>query len=311
MIWSALIRKDELMLMSIGQALAKPGEHIGGEGGAIPVTRFSFGATTISRAKLAAIVPYTLEIARQSTPQIEQVMRRGLTEAYSLVLDAALLSTAAAVPGVRPAGLLYNLGANTAAGSSAGTGMENLIADLTAMLNTLAAAGLGQRPVLLLNDQNFISTGMLMSPLGQMSFRDELNGGRLMGIEVVHSRNVPANTAILVDAAALATAFDPLEFSISQQASIVLANADTTPPTMAGDTGGATGPGAVGTAGQVLPDGGIKLSGNTGAAAGAANAAQAHSLWQHWEEAIRLVAPTSWQLVRPGAVVQRTAIDWS
>lgn len=274
-----------------------------GEGGVIPLQQFSFGSTTLARYKLASIVPMTNELAQQSNPAAEAVMRRGMQESYSIMLDNALLSSAAAVAGVRPAGLL--VGAATAAGSAAGTGIENLVADLTGMLNTMAAAGLGQRPVLILNDQNYISVGMLMNPLGQMMFRDDINGGRLLGVEVVHSRNAPVNTAILVDAAALATAFDGPEFMVSEHATLTMANADGTAPTQAGTD--AT-PGAVGAAGQVPVDSGIPVAGGAGAST---TGFRAQSLFQTYSTAIRGVWPTSWGLIRTGAVVTRTAIDWA
>ena len=138
-----------------------------------------------------------------------------------------------------------------------------------------------------------------------MSFRDEMNGGRLLGVEVVHSRNVPANTAILVDADALATAFDGPEFMVSEHATLTMANADATAPTQAGTD--AT-PGAVGTAGQVPPDSGIPVAG--GAGASVANV-RAHSMFQTYSTAIRGVWPTSWGMIRQGAVVSRTAIQWA
>jgi hypothetical protein len=33
-------------------------------------------------------------------------------------------------------------------------------------------------------------------------------------------------------------------------------------------------------------------------------------MFQTYSEAIRMVAPTAWQLMRPGTVAQRTAIKW-
>ena len=119
-----------------------------GEGGVIPLQQFSFGSTTLSRYKLASIVPMTNELVRQSNPAAEAVMRRGMQESYSIMLDNALLSNVAPVPGVRPAGLLNAAtnGATTAAGSAAGTGTENLVADLTAMLSALATNGSGPAP---------------------------------------------------------------------------------------------------------------------------------------------------------------------
>lgn len=277
-----------------------------GEGGAIPLQRFTFGSSTLARYKLASIVPFTNELIQQSTPAVEAIIRRAMEESYAQMLDRALLAPTpggAAVAGVRPASL--RIGESTAAGQTTGTGIENLIADITAMLTALASAGLGQRPVLVLNDTDYISASMLVNPLGQMMFRDELNGGRLLGVEVLHSQNATSGVAMMVDVSALATAFDGPEFMVSEQATLTMANADGTAPTQAGDAAGVL---VSGTPGQVVPDGGISVSGGVTGTATAGYAAQ--SLFQRYSTAIRGVWPTSWGLMRTGAVVSRTSIDW-
>jgi HK97 family phage major capsid protein len=275
-----------------------------GEGGAIPIQRFSFGSAILNRYKLASIVPMTREIVQQSTPSIEAIIRSAMQEAYSQNLDRALLALApggSAVAGVKPASL--RIGEATAAGASAGTGVENLIADLTSMLSGLAAAGLGQRPLLMLNDTDFIGASMLLSPLGAMMFRDELNNGRLLGVEVVHSLNVPAGTAVMVEAAAIATAFDAPDTMVSEEATLVMADAGAAAPTMAIDAAG-----ALGTPQQVLPDGGISVVGGVTGAGTAGYSAQ--SLFQRNMIAIRQLWPCSWGVMRPGAVQTKTSIDW-
>ena len=274
-----------------------------GEGGAIPLQRFTFGSSVMARYKLASIVPMTREIVQQSTPSIETIVRSAMQEAYSQMLDRALLAVAPggnAVAGVRPASL--RIGEATASGSTAGTGIENLITDITAMLSALAAAGLGQRPLLMLSDADFIGASMLVNPLGQMMFRDELAAGRLLGIEVVHSLNVPTGTAVMVEAPAVATAFDAPETMVSEEATLTLADAGAAAPTQALDAAG-----ALGTPNQVLPDGGISVSGATGAGT---TGYTAQSLFQRNMLAIRTLWPTSWMVMRTGAVQTRTSIDW-
>jgi hypothetical protein len=147
----------------------------------------------------------------------------------------------------------------------------------------------------------------MMNPLGQRAFADEIATGRLLGVEVISSQHVPANTAILIDASTFATAFDTPMFDVSDVATVVESNANGTAPTMA-----ATSPqaaiGAVGTAGQVPVNSGIAVAGSTGAAT---TGFQARSLWQTYSVGIRMVAPTSWALLRGAAAVhQTTAITW-
>jgi len=123
-------------------------------------------------------------------------------------------------------------------------------------------------------------------------------------VEVVSSNNVASGTAILVDAAALAVAFDLPMFDISQVATVIEANADGTAPTMADD-----GAGAIGTAGQVPAGGGIPLA-TDAATATPAVGYTARSLWQTYSEGIRGIWPTSWTLMRSGAVAYMTAVLW-
>jgi len=277
-----------------------------GEAGAIPLTQFSFGSAKMNRYKLAAISTFTAELAQRSTPQIESLLRDALSEAYAQVLDAALLSNGAAVAGVRPAGLLAGV---AGVAGTAGGGEAAVIADMKAAITAMTNARLGARPVLIINTANRLSLSLMMNPLGQRAFADEIATGRLLGVEVISSQHVPANTAILVDAATFATAFDAPMFDVSDVATVVESNANGTAPTMA-----ATAPqaaiGAVGTAGQVPVNSGIAVAGSTGAATGTPSY-QARSLWQTYSIGIRMIAPTSWALLRGSAAVhETTAITW-
>ena len=270
-----------------------------GEAGAIPLTQYDFGAETINRYKLAAITTMSREIAERSTPAIEGILRSALSESYSTVLDTALLSALAKVEGVRPAGLRYNI--DTATGDTTG-GSEALIADLKSMLQYFAANRTGSKPILIMNNQVRLSISMMQSALSDFIYRDEIAQGRIMGIEVIASDNVPTDLVIMIDADSFVSAFDTPMFDVSDVATVAQNNADSTPPTMAGDAAG-----AVGTAGEVVPNGGAMVSGSTGAAyAGTVS----RSLWQTYSLGIRMVAPTSWALIRPNSITERTAITW-
>jgi len=272
-----------------------------GEAGAIPLTQFSFGSATINRYKLAAITTMTREIAERSTPAIEGLVRDALSEAYAQVLDAALLSTGAAVAGVRPAGLLQGV---TATVGTAGGNDTAVITDIKNLLAKFATNKVGSRPVLIMNSSNRVAVSLMQSPMAEFLFRDELAAGRLLGLDIISSMHVPAGRLILVDAAALATAFDAPTFDVSDVATVVEANADGTAPTMAGTD--AT-PGAVGTAGQVPVGSGIKVEGNAGASS---TGYTARSLWQTYSLGIRMVAPTSWSMLRPNAVETIASTTW-
>ena len=289
----------------LGASLTEPAWV--GEGGVIPLTQFSFGSTTLNRYKLAAITTMTKEIAERSTPQIEGLLRSALSEAYGQVLDSALLSNTAAVAGVRPAGLLNAAawGAATSAGAAAGTTAGSAVrADLQTALAAFQTARVGSRPVIIMNDQQRLSLSMSVSSLGDYLFRDEIGSGRLMGMEVISSQNVPAGTVIIVDADSLALAFDAPEFSVSDVATVTEANADGTAPTQANTTADAKG-----TVGQVPADMGQMVTAATDPRV-AGLGVTARSLWQTYSLGIRMVAPTSWGALRNAGVYSLTAVKW-
>lgn len=273
-----------------------------GEGGVIPLTQFSFGSLELFRYKLAAITTYTRELFERSTPAIEGVLQSSLREAYAEVLDAALLGTAAAVTGIRPAGLRAGLVSLT---PTAGGGEDAVRTDVMNLVKALTTARLGARPVLLLNNIDVLAVSMMTSALSEPLFKAELAAGNLLGLPVIASANVPQHMAIIVDAAYLATAFDAPEFDVSDVATVTEANADATAPTQAGAD--ATG-GALGTAGQVPANGGIKVAGGAGAST---TGYTARSLWQTYSLGLRMVAPTSWGLMQSGAVAFVSPTTWS
>jgi len=286
----------------LGATLTEPA--FVGEAGSIPLTQFSFGSMRMNRYKLAAITTFTRELADRATPQIEGLLRDAMTEAYAQVLDAALLSAAAAVTGVRPAGILNGL---TPLAGTAGGGEAAVLTDMKAAITAMTNARLGARPVLILPMSNRLSLSLMTNPLGQRAFADEVAAGRLLGVEVISSQHVPANTAILIDASTFATAFDAPSFDVSDVATVVESNAGAAAPTMAATSAQAA-IGVVGTAGQVPVNSGIAVAGSTGAAS---TGFQARSLWQTWSVGCRMIAPTSWGLLRGNtAVVQINNITW-
>ena len=287
-----------------GSAITEPAWV--GQGGVIPLTQFAFGSQTIYRYKLASIVPMTMELVRAAIRDAEQLMRRGIEEAYSLMLDGAILSAGAAVSGVRPAGLLAGVSVGT--GDATG-GYTSVIKDITTLLTSLTEANLGQSPVLVLHQTDFLTLGMLTNELGQMPFRADAANGVLLGVPVISSLNGIKGTAVMIETGALATAFDSPEFMVSEQATLTMANSDGTAPTQADSGDGVV---ANSTAGQVAPDGGIGVAG-AGAytdVGGIGVGYTAQSMFQTWSMALRAVYPTSWAVMRPGAVAALDTLSW-
>ena len=181
----------------------------------------------------------------------------------------------------------------------------NAVFLLMSMAGGLATAGLGVKPVLIINNLDALGVSMMTSALSEPIFAAELRSGQLVGIPVIVSANIAQHMAVMVDANYLATAFDPPTFDVSDVATVVEANADATPPTHADD-----GAGAVGTAGQVPVNAGIAVSG-AGAGGAAAAGYTSRSLWQTYSLGIRMISPTSWGLMQTGAVQVKTATTWT
>lgn len=270
-----------------------------GEGGAIPLGRLTIGAKTLSRYKHAVISTFTKELAGRSTPSIEAIIRDAILEDMGVALDSVFLGSGAAVTGVQPAGLANGV---TPITGTAGGGVDAIVADIKAAVQALTSAGVGARIVMAMNTNDALSVGLSQTALGEFMFRDEIAQNRLLSFDLIKSLNVPQGTLYVIDAAAIATAFDPTVFETSDQATIVEANADTTAPTHADD-----GAGAIGTADQVVRNGGIHPS----QAANTPNAGYtARSLFQTNSIAIKSWQPVSWGAIQDDAVVIVDSLTW-
>jgi HK97 family phage major capsid protein/HK97 family phage prohead protease len=272
-----------------------------GEAGVIPVKRMTTASTALSRTKMAVISTFSKELQRESTPQVEGIIRQAMLDDTARALDVALFDGKAAVAGVRPASILNGVGGTASAGATG----ANVITDLKVLMNTLASANAGRVPVIIMNPARLMGLATMTSQVGGFLFRDEISSGSLLGNRVITSTNVPAGQIIIVDAADFATAFGVAEFDVSDTATLTMANADLTAPTQADDGTGAVGS----TADQVVPDGGISVAG-AGATGAAATGYTAMSMFQQWSVAVRMVMPISWTMIRPGVVNQITGATW-
>jgi len=270
-----------------------------GEGGVIPLARTTISSKRLYAYKLAGIVPITKELQRASDPSAVEAMRKLIAQFLSNLLDSSMMDTSAEVTGVRPAGLLNSV---TPIAGTAGGGYNALQKDLQAVVDAFITAGVGTKPVLLVNAGKAFSLRTMQNALGQFVFPDGSNS--VLSIPVIASQFVTAGTAVVVDADKFASAIDNMEFDLSEQATLTMSNADGVAPTQAGAT--ALG-GALGTANQVVRDGGIPIAGATGAST---TGYTAISLWQTWSLGIRLVVPASFGITRTGAVQALSAITW-
>jgi HK97 family phage major capsid protein len=256
---------------------------------------------TIERGKMASIIPFTEELLEENLiVDLESELRDAMTESAAVVLDSTFFSAVAAVTRVHPAGALNGV---TATGPTAGGGIGAVSSDVQNLYGALTTARLGARPVLVLNSTDRMAAGFLRTTLGDLAFRDELASGTLMGIPVLDGPTLPQHRAVLVDAAYFAFGLDTPRFDMSSEATLVMANADATQPSMAGAQadGDPTGK----TAGTVLADEGPMVSDAKTAGADARN------LFQSFSRALRLVQFGGWAPVTTGAVQTIQTTTWT
>lgn len=198
-----------------GASTAWVGEQI-----AKPVSKLGFGNVTLPWSKSSSIVVVTGELMRLGAPGSEQLIATTMRDEIVLFTDRELLGTAAAVAGVRPAGILNGVTPITAT------------ANLATDLGTLVAAFFAARPSPFA-PWFVLSPGVAAKIAGLTIGRDvTVNGGTLLGLPVAVSAGAGAN-AIIVDAPAIYLADGGIDLDVSDQADLQMSDAPDTPATAA------------------------------------------------------------------------------
>jgi hypothetical protein len=192
-------------------------------------------------------------------------------------LDGYLID-AVAESATRPPGLLDTVSPITA--SVLTTSLEKIVADISALIAPMEAAGGGGNVVLIMNPAQSRKLGIVQTTTGDFAFGSATEAASKLGVSrIISSTTVAAGRVIAVDADWFATATgDAPRFAVSDQAT--LHEEDTTPL-------------ALGTAG----------SPNT-------VAAPMRSLFQTDSIAIRLSLYVTWAMVRTGMVQTIAAVTW-
>lgn len=214
-----------------GQDGAATGYWVG-ESKSIPVSKADFLSVTLSPLKVAALAIVSKELLRDSTPAAEKLVRDSLVDASSQKVDQTFFGSGAAVPGVTPAGLLYNL----AAGTSNGPDREGVIADIKALYAQFIAANNASGLQFVSTETLCKSLGLMQNELGQDAFPGiSASGGSLKGDPIHGGGNVGAGDLILLKPSDIYKIGDRgVEVSLSTEAAIQMDNApdgDTDTPT--------------------------------------------------------------------------------
>jgi len=203
-----------------------------GQGQSKPVGKGSFDFLTIPYTKAAIIVIFSDELARFSDPSAERLIRDGLVRSLSQFLDTEFLSSNAPVANTSPGGILYNLPVGQQFASSGST-WESVLWDITHAINLLdSGLTAARRPTWIMSRANATSVGFLPNAFGVPAFPTVAASGRLAGLPVIASPNMPSNIVLLVDADMILYAADPaVRLDISREASVQADTDPSTPPT--------------------------------------------------------------------------------
>lgn len=164
-----------------------------GEGAAKPVGELAFDTVTLGHNKVAGIVVITEELARFSSPDAEETVRRDLIEQTAQFLDDSFINPAyAGTPGVRPPSVTN---AATEVPAS-GTDGEAFLCDLQALQQAFLDANLSVGGTyLIMSSVQAARLALFRNALGQYEFPEiTAAGGTIAGIPVITSENVPTDS---------------------------------------------------------------------------------------------------------------------
>lgn len=165
-----------------------------GEGKPKPLTQFGFMDVELGFTKIASIAVLTEDLIRFSNPSAERLVRDALADAVIARADEDFIDPAkAAVAGVSPASITNGVTAITSSGNDA----EAIRNDVRALWATfIAANNAPSNAVYIMSTLTALALSMLQNPLGQSEFEGlTMNGGTFMGVPVIVSDYVTADTA--------------------------------------------------------------------------------------------------------------------
>jgi hypothetical protein len=260
-----------------------------GEAAAIAVRRTTFGSQTINPYKWANITTMSKEIISRSTPAIQALIQNAVIADTATKLDNDYLGEAAGVASYSPAGIMFGVTGTPAATGGATTG-DDMLTDLKNLLNPFYANNMGQTLRIMMHPSNALAMSLILYN-GTYLFREELSRGTLFGVPVLQSTNIPIDELQAVDMAEQAIASGPMNFEVSDTATIVEMDTDGVAPFM-GDNYPQSPSGAVGGAAPQTP------------------AASVRSLFQTETVALKNVQMLSWKVLRVGSVNRITGVSY-
>ena len=200
-----------------------------GQGAPKPVGTLAFSTITLAITKCAGIIVITDELARNSSPAAEAVIRADMIAGIAQFLDATFVdSTKAPVSNVSPGGITNAITPIT----SAGTTPSNARTDFQALLNAMTTANISvEGAVLIMSQTNAAVLASALNPLGQPLYPSlGPTGGTAMGITVITSQTAGANVILLQPSTILYADDGGVTIDASVEASVQMDTVLDSPP---------------------------------------------------------------------------------
>jgi len=185
------------------------------EGAPKPVSALAFDTVSLGEYKMAQILVFTQELARNSSPRAEETFRRAMIASMQKFMDAQFIDPAVAqVAGKNPASIT-----NGVTGIAA---TANPLVDIAALLNSFITAGIPiNGVVLLMSESNAFILSNRRSAMGTPDFPSvSVTGGSVAGVPVITSSLCGTNIIAVVPQYILYADDGGVRIDVSQEASV-------------------------------------------------------------------------------------------
>ncbi len=200
-----------------------------GQGAPKPVGKLAFATVTLGITKCAGIIVITEELARNSSPDAEDVIRRDMIAGIAQYLDQQFIDPAvAAVAGVAPGSVTNGVTPIT----TAGTSPANARTDVAAMANAMTVANISTAgAVLVLSETNALAFTNALNPLGQPLVPGmSQEGGTIMGYKAITSQAAGTTVALIQPTQILYADDGGVTIDVSREASLQMDTVLDNPP---------------------------------------------------------------------------------